>query len=74
MQFHQQFLLNLGLRIKAKRKGLGLTQVEFAKECRLKPSFCVVLEKGQANLSFIKLCLIARLFGQTPSELVRGIE
>ena len=46
----------LGSRIRARRKGLGLTQEELANKAEIDRSYIGGVERGQRNVTFTMLC------------------
>jgi transcriptional regulator with XRE-family HTH domain len=64
----------LGIRIREFRKAKGWSQEQFAAFAHVHRTFAGALERGEKNLSFHALVLIARCFGVTVGELLAGIE
>ena len=64
----------LGRRIRELRSARGWSQEEFADMAHIHRTFAGSLERGEKNVSFHALVLIARCFGLTVSELLSGIE
>lgn len=65
---------NLGNRIRELRTARGWSQEEFAANAHVHRTFAGSLERGEKNCSFHALVLIARCFGITVSDLMKGIE
>ncbi len=65
---------NLGNRIRELRAARGWSQEEFAANAHVHRTFAGSLERGEKNCSFHALVLIARCFGITISDLMKGIE
>lgn len=63
----------LGARIRRARKLLGLSQEELALESDLDRSYMGGVERGERNLSFHKLCAIARVLKKDLPSLTRGL-
>lgn len=63
----------LGARIRHARKGLGLSQEQLALESDLDRSYMGGVERGERNLSFQKLCAIARVLKKDLSSLTHGL-
>jgi transcriptional regulator with XRE-family HTH domain len=64
----------LGRRIRELRQSKGWSQEEFAAHAHIHRTFAGSLERGEKNLSFNALVLIARCFGITTAELLDGVE
>lgn len=63
----------LGERIRAARKAAGFSQEDFAFETGLDRSYMGGVERGQRNLSFLKLCAIARVLKSDLGVLTSGL-
>jgi transcriptional regulator with XRE-family HTH domain len=63
----------LGDRIRATRKSKGWSQEAFAMEVGLDRSYIGGIERGERNITFETLCLIAEALDMDLSELVKGI-
>lgn len=64
----------LGRRIRDLRSARGWSQEQFADMAHIHRTFAGSLERGEKNVSFHALVLIARCFGVTVSELLAGVE
>jgi transcriptional regulator with XRE-family HTH domain len=64
----------LGNRIRELRKAKGWSQEQFSAYAHVHRTFAGALERGEKNLSFHALVLIARCFSLTMAELLAGIE
>jgi len=64
----------LGNRIRELRKARDWSQEQFAAYAHVHRTFAGALERGEKNVSFHALVLIARCFGLTLAELLAGIE
>lgn len=64
----------LGNRIRELRKLKGWSQEVFADKAHIHRTFAGSLERGEKNVSFHALVLIARCFGIRLSELLAGLE
>jgi len=64
----------LGNRIRELRKARGWSQEQFSAHAHVHRTFAGALERGEKNVSFHALVLIARCFGLTLAELLAGIE
>ena len=62
-------LINLGLQIRAERSKKGWSQEEFAHQCGIDRSYMGGIERGERNISFSKLCLIAETLQIGVSDL-----
>ena len=54
-------LMKLGLRLKEAREKLGLTQEQVAQKARVSTNYYAVVERGEGNLTFLKLNRIIRV-------------
>jgi len=63
----------LGARIRRARKRLGLSQEQLALESDLDRSYMGGVERGERNLSFLKLCAIARVLKKDLPSLTREL-
>ena len=63
----------LGERIRVARKAAGYSQEDFAFETGLDRSYMGGVERGQRNLSFFKLCAVARALNSDLGSLVAGL-
>lgn len=66
-------LIELGTRIREKRKTLGLTQEELAAKANIDRSYIGGVERGERNLTFTVLCQISKALGCHVSALTKGI-
>jgi len=66
-------LLKLGLRIRASRKILGLSQKDFSKESGLGRSYFGGVERGERNLTFSSLCQICAGLNCDIAAVTKGI-
>lgn len=64
----------LGLRIRELRKLKGWSQEALSDNAHIHRTFAGSLERGEKNVSFHALVLIARCFGLTLAELFSGLE
>lgn len=64
----------LGGRIRELRSVRGWSQEEFADMAHIHRTFAGSLERGEKNVNFHALVLIARSFGLTVAELLSGVE
>jgi len=64
----------LGNRIRELRKARDWSQEQFSAYAHVHRTFAGALERGEKNVSFHALVLIARCFGLTRAELLAGIE
>jgi transcriptional regulator with XRE-family HTH domain len=63
----------LGGRIQRARKKRGWSQEDFAYRANIDRSYMGGVERGERNLSFKKLCAIARTLDCDLAALVRGL-
>lgn len=66
-------LLKLGLRIRASRKILGLSQKVFSKESGVDRSYFGGVERGERNLTFSSLCQICAGLHCDIAAVTKGI-
>ncbi len=66
-------LLRLGARVRARRNELGWTQADLARRAGLSARFLVDLEKGEGNISVVRLAEIAEALGVSLATLVGGL-
>lgn len=65
--------LQLGLRIRAIREALGITQDELAKKVRLTRASIANVETGHQRLMLHTIEVVAQALGTTPKHLLKGI-
>jgi len=63
----------LGSRIQRARKKRGWSQEDFAYRANIDRSYMGGVERGERNLSFKKLCAIAKALGRDVGSLTRGL-
>ena len=63
----------LGARIRARRNELGWTQADLGRRAGVSARFLVALEKGEGNISLVRLAEIAQALGVSLSTLVGGL-
>jgi len=62
---------DFGLQIQRRRKEMGLSQEEFARQANLSRNYVSLIERGEAqNVSVRIISQIAVVLGTTPSELI----
>lgn len=71
--FMDQILTEVGARLRARRRTIGLTQAELARSAEVSPRFLVQLEKGQGNISVQRLAEVCGVLEMPLSELFRGV-
>ena len=69
----QEFLLQLGQRIKELRRARHLSQEQLAEATDLVQHYISQIEQGERNVSVVTLRLIALALGVTLSALVEGL-
>ena len=72
--FEKKFLRIFGSRIGVGRKGVGLTQVEFAEKVSIAPSYLASIETGRRWPHLTIIYSIADALGKEPHQLLEGIE
>jgi len=68
-----QFLAEIGYRIREARLAQNITQAELAERCNLHRTFIGSVERGERNLSILNLRLIAKKLTVSIEELCRGL-
>ncbi len=63
----------LGERIRRARKKVGWSQEELAYRTEIDRSYMGGIERGEYNLSFSKLCVIAKVLKKDLGSLLRGL-
>jgi len=69
----QTILQTLGQRIREMRLEKGFTQEELAHQSDIDRSYIGGVERGERNLSFDKLCEIAKALGCDVAALTHGL-
>jgi len=64
----------LGQKIREQRVVIGLSQEELADACGLHRTYIGSVERGERNISFQNIVVIARALSISPSILIEGIE
>lgn len=64
------YLRNLGAHIRLRRKALGLSQEDLAHEVGIDRAYLGRIERGEANLSVLKLAGIAAALRLTAADLL----
>jgi transcriptional regulator with XRE-family HTH domain len=59
-QSDKKALMKLGVRLRDAREKLGLTQEQVALKARVSTNYYAVVERGEGNLTFLKLNRIVR--------------
>ena len=62
-----------GRRVREKRKGLGLSQEEFASRCNLDRTYISGIERGKRNVGLRNVGAIAKALGVSIAELMQGV-
>ena len=73
MSERDENLVTLGEQIRAERKKKGWSQEEFAYQCGIDRSYMGGIERGERNITFTKLCLIAETLAVDVSVLTVGL-
>jgi len=63
-----------GERVRRLRKARGWSQEDFASHSGLHRTWVGVIERGERGVTLLTLLMIAKSFGITVSELLRGLE
>ena len=69
----QAILIELGQRIRQKRRSKGWTQEELAAQSRIDRSYIGGVERGERNLTFTVLCQICTALQCDVAELTANI-
>ena len=69
----RNFLRDVGARLRESRLARGWTQDELARRCRLHRTFVGSVERGERNLSLLKLRRIAKVLRLPMADLVDGV-
>ena len=73
MNINNDSLVKFGERIMSLRSNLNLSQIELAKLCGMNLHSLRLLEKGRANISFLKIIVLSKALNLSPDELVTDI-
>jgi XRE family transcriptional regulator, aerobic/anaerobic benzoate catabolism transcriptional regulator len=68
----QEFLVELGRRLRDHRRRAGLTQEQLAQQAGLNRRWLGHVERGKGNTSVIKLRRVASVLGCTVADLLEG--
>lgn len=66
-------LKTLGMNIKTRRNGLGLSQEELARLCEMDRTYISLVERGKRNISFINLLKITKALDSDLFTLTKDI-
>lgn len=66
-------LKELGNRIRAERKLLGLSQEDLAHRAELDRSYMGGIERGERNITFTTLCQIAKALKKDVAAFTKGL-
>jgi transcriptional regulator with XRE-family HTH domain len=66
----QEFLSEVGRRIRERREALNWTQAELGERCELHRTFIGSVERGERNVAILNLRLIARVLRVSLAELL----
>ena len=66
----QDYLREVGQRIRTARQSLGVSQEIFAKTCKLDRTYISDVERGGRNISLLNLRKIATALGKPPEEII----
>lgn len=73
MEQKQEVLIQFGVRVRALRNSLGLSQEAFASLCGLDRTYISGIERGVRNISLQNIKVIAEAFRLSLSDLMRGL-
>ena len=68
----QEFLRDVGYRLREQRLARELTQAELGEQCKLHRTFIGSVERGERNISILNLRLIARVLRIPLTDLLSG--
>ena len=68
----QNFLREIGLRIRGHRERRGWTQAELGRRCNLHRTFIGSVERGERNVSILNLRVIARTLRVSLADIVEA--
>lgn len=55
--------VKVGLQLKRAREELGLTQAEVGKKAKVSPNYYSIVERGEGDLSFLKMRRVMKVLG-----------
>lgn len=64
----------LGENIRRARKAKGLSQEALAEECELHRTYVGAIERGERNITFLKILAVAKSLGVRVAVLFEGLE
>jgi transcriptional regulator with XRE-family HTH domain len=67
-------LKKIGTVVKQHRKQLGLTQLEFGERVGIHRTYVGAIERGERNLTILKICDLAQALGTDIKELVSKLD
>lgn len=70
MKSNEEILLDIGTRIRKRRRALNLSQNQLAFEAGLRRETINKIESGKINLSLINLVAIIQVLNCKPSEII----
>lgn len=70
---HEKALVELGRRIRHKRKTLGFSQESLALHAEVDRSYLGGVERGRRNITFTMLCQICNALGCDVASLTAGL-
>ena len=69
----EEFLREIGHRLRTRREERGWTQAELARRCELHKAYIGFVERGERNVSLINLRRIAKVLRVRLSDLLTGL-
>lgn len=73
MSAKENVLIRFGVKVRALRLELGLSQDAFADLCGLDRTYIGGIERGERNVSLRNIALIAKALKYSVSELMEGV-
>jgi transcriptional regulator with XRE-family HTH domain len=73
MTINPDILIKFGTKLRQYRLHYGITQKEFAQMLGLQHSYVGSLERGEKNISLLKLIRISKVLNISPADLVSEI-
>ena len=71
--YKRQILKRFGARVRELRLEKGLSQEKFAGKCGLDRTYLGSVERGERNIALRNIEKIAKAFGKSAAELMKGL-
>ena len=69
----RDILNRFGARVRELRLEMGLSQERFAAKCKLDRTYVGSVERGERNIALRNIEKIAKAFGKSSAELMKGL-